>query len=278
MKVAQPGAHAPEPCRVNRQAGILVTPVVRLYPWPPVVQFLIFVTLKDVPMQRQMICVCLAVAFGIAAVPRAADEADWKPLFDGKSLAGWTQKGGKARYRVEGNEIIGSSVPNTGNSFLCTEQEYGDFVLEIEFEVDPKLNSGIQIRSHCFDEPKEVQHDGKAIKIPAGRVHGYQVEIDPSERAWSGGIYDEGRRGWLNDLKENEPARKAFLQGEWNKFRIECQGESIKTWINDVPAADLKDGMTPKGFIALQVHGVGDNPQPLEVRWRNIRIKPLSAA
>ena len=108
--------------------------------------------------------------------------------------------------------------------------------------------------------------------IPAGRVHGYQVEIDPSDRAWTAGIYDEGRRGWLNDLANNEPARKAFKQGDWNKLRVECRGDSIKTWLNGVPAADLHDDMTPKGFIALQVHGVGARTEPLEVRWRNIRI------
>ena len=170
-------------------------------------------------------------------------------------------------------------MPNTGNSFLCTEKDYGDFVLELEFKVDPALNSGVQIRSQCFDEPKEFEKDGKKSKIPAGRVHGYQVEIDPLERAWSGGIYDEGRRGWLNDLKNNDAgAAQAFKQNEWNKFRIECRGDSIKTWINGVPAADLKDGMTPRGFIALQVHGVGDRTEPLEVRWRNIRLRELSGS
>jgi hypothetical protein len=208
-----------------------------------------------------------------AAAP--ADDSEWKPLFDGQTLSGWKQRGGKAKYAVDGDEIVGTSVPRTGNSFLCTERDYGDFVLELGFKVHPKLNSGIQIRSQCFDEDREVEIAGKKYKFPAGRVHGYQVEIDPLERAWSGGIYDEGRRGWLNDLKGNEPARKAFRQNEWNKFRIECVGDSIKTWINDVPAADLKDGVTPKGFIALQVHGVGDNADPMEVRWRKIRIKTL---
>jgi hypothetical protein len=208
-----------------------------------------------------------------AAAP--ADDSEWKPLFDGKTLSGWKQRGGKAKYAVDGDEIVGTSVPKTANSFLCTERDYGDFVLELEFKVHPKLNSGIQIRSQCFDEDREVEIAGKKYKFPAGRAHGYQVEIDPLERAWSGGIYDEGRRGWLNDLKGNEPARKAFRQNEWNKFRIDCTGDSIKTWINDVPAADLKDGVTPKGFIALQVHGVGDNADPMEVRWRKIRIKTL---
>jgi hypothetical protein len=202
--------------------------------------------------------------------------AEWQALFDGKSLDGWTQRGGAARYAVEDGVIVGTSVPNTGNSFLCTTRDYGDFILELEFKVDPNLNSGVQIRSHSFDKTTTATRDGKPVIIPAGRVHGYQVEIDPSDRAWSGGIYDEGRRGWLNDLTENEPARKAFRPGEWNKFRVECRGDSIKTWINDIPAADLTDDMTPSGFIALQVHGVGKAADPRQVRWRNIRLQELA--
>jgi hypothetical protein len=211
---------------------------------------------------------------GVAADTRPT-EGDWVNLFNGKDLEGWVPRGGKAKYRVEDGQIVGRTVPTTGNSFLCTRKDYGDFILELEFKVQAPLNSGVQIRSQCFDENKTVEVGGKKIKIPAGRVHGYQVEIDPSERAWTGGIYDEGRRGWLNDLKKNEAARKAFKQGEWNKFRIECRGDSIKTWLNGVAAADLKDAVTPSGFIALQVHGVGKKDEPLDVRFRNLRIKEL---
>jgi hypothetical protein len=212
-----------------------------------------------------------ALSFSLAA---SADDA-WTPLFNGKNLDGWVQRGGKAKYRVEDGQVVGTCVPNTGNSFLCTKRAYADFILELEFKVNPKLNSGVQIRSHCFDKKTMVESKGKKMTIPANRVHGYQVEIDPSARAWTGGIYDEGRRGWLNDLKNNEPARKAFKQNEWNQFRIECRGDSIKTWLNGVAAADLKDSMTPTGFIALQVHGVGKEEEPREVRFRNLRIKEL---
>jgi hypothetical protein len=199
----------------------------------------------------------------------------WTPLFNGKDLDGWVQRGGKADYKVEDGAIVGRSVPHTPNSFLCTAKDYGDFVLELEFKVHPALNSGVQIRSQCFDEPKTLELGGKKINVAAGRVHGYQVEIDPAARAWSGGIYDEGRRGWLADLKDNEAARKAFKGGEWNAFKVECKGDAIKTWINGVPAADLKDAVTPSGFIALQVHGVGAKTDVLDIRWRNIRIKEL---
>ena len=222
------------------------------------------------------------VALSIAASAAAGADSTFRPLFDGKTLEGWTQHGGKAKYTVEDGVIVGTAVPNTANSFLCTDREYGDFELELEFNVAPGMNSGVQIRSQVFAEAKEITFpDGmggtKSRKLEADRVHGYQVEIDPSGRAWTGGIYDEARRGWLNDLKDNEAARKAFQQNEWNRFRILCRGDHIQTWINGVPAADLHDGLTPKGLIALQVHGIGERhpDPPLQVRWRNVRIREL---
>jgi hypothetical protein len=217
-----------------------------------------------------------ACALAFTAHSPAADEGFTK-LFDGKTLDGWEQHSGTAEYRVEDGAVVGKTVPNTGNSFLCTKKKYGDFILELEFKVAPKMNSGVQFRSEINAEEKTIEIAGKPKNLPADRVFGYQYEIDPSDRSYSGGVYDEGRRGWLNDLKENEPARKAFKQGEWNAARIECRGESIKTWINGVPAADFKDGMTKEGVIALQVHGIGKNVEKVgeEVRWRNIRIKEL---
>ncbi len=212
----------------------------------------------------------------IPTTPMDESQEGFIPLFNGKDLTGWVQRGGKAKYRVEDDAIVGTTVPNTTNTFLCTTKDYGDFILELEFKVNPKMNSGVQIRSHVFDEEKKYEWNGKEIKVAAGRVHGYQVEIDPSSRAWTAGIYDEGRRGWLYDLKDNPPAQKAFKQGEWNKVHVECKGDTIRTWLNGVPASDLKDGMTPSGFIALQVHAVGkDVTEPEEVAWKNIRIKEL---
>ncbi len=198
-------------------------------------------------------------------------------LFDGKSLTGWEQHSGTAEYRVENGTIIGKTVPNTGNSFLCTDRKYANFILEVDFKVDPSMNSGIQFRSNYYTQETEVEIAGKKKKFPADRVHGYQFEIDPSPRAYTGGVYDEGRRGWLFDLKNNEAARKAFKQGDWNTARIECRGDSIKTFINGVPAADFKDDLTAEGVIALQVHGVGKKTEAIgkEVMWKNIRIQEL---
>lgn len=201
-----------------------------------------------------------------------ADPIEWVSLFDGKSLDGWTQRGGSAPYRIEDGAIVGTTVPGreengkmvsgAPNSFLCTDRVYGDFNLELEFKVDRGMNSGVQIRSNSYPG----YHDS--------RVHGYQVEIDPSDRAWTGGIYDEARRAWLYKLEGDAraEARKAFKQDEWNAFRIEAHGDRIKTWVNGVPVADLNDTMTLRGFIALQVHG-SKAKETKEIRWRSIRIQ-----
>ena len=146
---------------------------------------------RDRPMQRHLdprrrLAVACVAAAGPLLLPAPAlpadkaGEAGWVSLFNGKNLDGWVQRGGgKAKYRAEDGQIVGTTVPNTANSFLCTDKDYGDFILELEFKVDPGLNSGVQIRSHCFDEHDDGRGGGKTIKIPAGRVHGYQVEIDP---------------------------------------------------------------------------------------------------
>ena len=235
-------------------------------------------------MRFRSLSVILGICFAVSCSQLSVADEGFVKLFDGKSLDGWIQRGGEAKYTIEGNEIVGTSVPDTPNSFLCTKKHYGNFILELEFKVDDSLNSGVQIRSHEAEKPMEVvtrTSKGTLRKktIPVGRVHGYQVEIDPSDRAWSGGIYDEGRRGWLNNLEgeEHEEARNAFKNGAWNHFRVEAIGDSIKTWINEVPAADLHDDMTPSGFIALQVHGVGKNKANVgkQVRWRNIKLKEV---
>lgn len=203
---------------------------------------------------------------------RAAEEL--QPLFNGRNLEGWVQRGGKATYAVEDGVIVGTTILKTPNSFLCTQREYGDFILELEVRADEGLNSGIQIRSQCFDEPTPFFWEGKTNTISAGRVHGYQVEVDHRpERRWSGGIYDEGRRGWLFPLGTNSPAGQAYKFGEWNHFRIVCNGPSIKTWVNGVSAADLWDAQTLKGFIGLQVHSA--KQAGLQVRFRNIRLQDL---
>ena len=193
-------------------------------------------------------------------------------LFNGKDLSGWKQLNGKAKYEVKNGEIIGTTVLNEPNSFLATDKIYGDFIFEVDFKVDSTMNSGIQFRSEIKDANDHCNVTDKHTPL---RVHGYQMEIDPSSRAWSGGIYDEARRGWLYSLENNPAAKTAFKNNQWNHYRLECIGNSIRTWVNGVACAHLIDEMTPAGFIALQVHAIGNDKKEegKEIRWKNIRIQ-----
>ncbi|MBX2818509.1 MAG: DUF1080 domain-containing protein [Rhodothermaceae bacterium] len=194
--------------------------------------------------------------------PPPTDENGWVDLFNGKDLDNWIQRNGEAPYHIEGDMIVGTTIMDTPNSFLCTKENYGDFILEYDVIVDPLINSGVQIRSNSMESYRN------------GRVHGYQVELDPSSRAWTAGIYDEARRGWLYSLSRNKAAQKAFKQGTWNTIRVEAVGSSIRTWINGVMASNLVDDMTAEGFIALQVHSIGNEEMAgKKIMWRNIRIK-----
>jgi hypothetical protein len=187
----------------------------------------------------------------------------WQPLFNGKDLTGWKEVNGTAPFTVEGDTIVGTTVAGSPNSFLATEQVFGDFIFECEVkqEVAP-TNSGIMFRALSKADYKD------------GRVHGYQLEIDPSARAWTGGIYDEARRGWFFPGDLNPATQKTYVFGEWNRLRIEAIGTSLRTWVNGQPVAHVIDAMTPRGFIGLQVHSVsGAEAAGRRIIWRNLRIQ-----
>jgi hypothetical protein len=206
----------------------------------------------------------LAAILGLAILLSAQETAkpnDWVDLFDGKTLKGWTLLNGTAKYDIEGDTIVGTTVKGSPNSFLCTDRFYGDFELQFETKLlDNQLNSGVQIRSHSYPTYRK------------NRVHGYQVEVSTNGNA--GFIYDEARRRWLSKDRKDKAKRAAFKRGEWNRYRVVCKGSSIRTWINDILIADLDDSLTASGFISLQVHSVGGDPK-WRVAWRNIRLREI---
>lgn len=222
-----------------------------------------------------LVAVCLVLAACQSAPVRSSGEGGWVSLFDGRTLNGWTQKNGTATYRVEDGAIVGRTAEGSPNSFLTTNRTYGNFELEFEVMVDPRLNSGVQIRS----KTKE-QASGTAGDDQAGRVYGPQVEIESSGANGSeaGFVYGEAAGGWLTPENRLVPHR-AFRNGEWNRYRIVAQGPRIQTFINGQPIEDLThQGIYqthPEGFIGLQVHSIARGQGPYEVRWRNLRIREL---
>ena len=193
-----------------------------------------------------------------ATTPRAP----WRDITPKPGLAGYHSTGGNAVYDVIGGELIGRATPGKTNSWLVSDATYGDYIMEFDAKTDPLLNSGMMVRGQSRPDYRN------------GVVHGYQTEIDPSPRAWSGGMYDEQRRQWLYSLGRNEAARRTFRSGDWNHYRIEAIGNRLRTWINGVPATDTVDDTDARGFIAFQVHAIPDEQarKGPEARFRAVRI------
>ncbi len=215
----------------------------------------------------------IALVLSCYATAAFADEG-WVSLFDGKTLDGWKVNGGVASYKVEGGVIVGTTVEGSPNTFLC-KGNYKDFVLELEVKCDPRLNSGVQVRSHVYEKDTPQESNPKKVR-KAGTVYGPQCETAESAKGVSGNFWDEARRTrWLDDFAEKPAARSAFKDDDWNRYKIAVQGNRYRSWVNGVAAADFTDDLDKSGFIGLQVHGIAKGQGPYQVRWRNVRIRQL---
>jgi hypothetical protein len=208
----------------------------------------------------------------------ATAEEGFTPLFNGKDLTGWKVVNGDGKFTVDGDCIVGTGENVKNNTFLRTEKTYKNFDFKFEMKFEALTgNSGMMFRG--------LQKEGDD-----GRVHGYQCEHDNGKaRAWTAGLYDEARRGWLFPQKTDKKSApellaksKAFTEqgqkimrwDDWNQIRIRCEGKHIQIWLNGEVRVDYKDEgaeFTPEGFFALQVH----SGKSCNVRWRNIMIKEL---
>ena len=219
------------------------------------------------------------MAASVSMFVSTANAAEWTSLFNGKDIKGWEKKGGEASYQVEDGCIVGTTKPNTPNTFLCPPKSYSNFELTFEVKCDPALNSGVQIRSiSSADEiPAGLSEKdaAKAKKKADGKsLFGPQVEIAANGNA--AGVWFEGVGGWLLAPKP-EVTNKAYKNDGWNKYRVLAKGETIQVWVNGTLISDGKDTRThfTKGRLGFQVHGVGQKTEPLSVRWKNIMIREV---
>ena len=211
-----------------------------------------------------LIALVLAVISARAQSPAAAP---WVSLFNGQDYTGWKLVGptNLASAGIEDGAMLLRQRTNTvEHTFVTSTEKYGDFILELDLKDDPGFNSGILLR--CL----EATADAKV------RLNGYQVKVDNTTRAWTGGVFDDFGDSWrwLHDLADNEAGRTAFKLGEWAHFRIECIGDTIKVWVNGVPTSHLVDEKYREGKIAFKIHSLGDRPNDTSnvIRFKNIRI------
>ena len=246
---------------------------------------------------RQATALAAVATFASVALPLASPTAlgqavglddsfapsAWTDLFDHRSIKGWVVRG-PAKFEVVDGVLVGHAAASSTNSFLCTEASYDDFVLEVEFRCDAPLNSGVQVHG----------------EFVAGRVQGHQVEIDADVargRLWSGGIYDEGRKGWLDPADGEMGARGGAFseQGRrianaltndrkrdgWSWLHVVARGGELTAWLDGELRGHVRDAAPEHGFVALQVHSVDEKTLraapdgALAVRFRTVRIHPL---
>lgn len=193
------------------------------------------------------------------------DETPWKSIFNAVDFEGWTVIGDHAKAWVEDSAFVCHRVMNTSeHTFIRSNEKYGDFILELDNKIDSTFNSGILFR--CIDVP-----DTSAVCI-----YGYQVKIDPAPRKWTGGIFEDYGSSWhwLYSLEEDERAREAYTIGQWNHFRIEAIGNSLKVWVNDIPTCNLINSHYDKGYIAFKIHSLRDLPEMEKSKgyFKNVRI------
>jgi hypothetical protein len=208
-------------------------------------------------------------------------------IFNGSNLDGWVNYGG-GKFYVEDQCIVAEAINGIPNTFLHTEKKYQNFELEFDVKLDTVLNSGVQIRSNIYQKDTQTirwggrfdENGDKMIirkKRSAGRFWGYQIEIDPTSRAWSGAIYEEAGRGFLHTPGINQEVKSALKPLEWNHFRVRVKDHHIQSWVNGVMVGDVYDDLTDNGYIALQLHGIGKNKLKAnkKIRWKNLSLKEL---
>jgi len=244
---------------------------------------------KGDKMRRLPIVLILAVlVVGCKTIEKRTNEKiemdtndGWVDLFDGESFHGWRLRGGDADIYIEDGMIINNAIMGSPSTILATEKYYDDFILTFEVKTVGVINSGMNFRGHVWEKDTEVESVSGSLKTStklreAGTMWAYQAEVDATDRAWTGGLYEGGNRGWLVPLNNNEPARKAYKRGDWNSLKVKAQGNHIQIWINGVLAVDTTDDNSSTGFIGMQNHGVSRENQPgMKTMWRNIRIKEL---
>jgi hypothetical protein len=211
-------------------------------------------------MKKPVSILLLAALAGCSSID--AKDKGMVALFDGKTLTGWKNPYSHGEASVVDGEI---HLVADKKFFLCTEKTYADFIFEGEIKMpEGKANSGFMFRCH----------------VEPNKVFGYQAEVDTEARAWSGGLYDEGRRGWLNPLKPNdspsadayrEKTKGSFKRNDWNKYKIKAEGTHLQIWVNDVLCTDYTDDVDASGYIAIQHHGEDGQIY----KFRNLRIKEL---
>lgn len=199
----------------------------------------------------------------VAALAGADETEEFKPLFDGKTLTGWVVKSEKPVPEDTWTIKDGVLTAKPENSWLCTKEMYGDFVLRLEWRVPLNGNSGVFVRVPELKTGENPWEKGIEIQILDDKGDQYAGKLKPYQ--YAGSIYGA--------VQADNSTYKGV--GEWNSYEITCQRELVKVVMNgqlvsqaDVDELEVLKSRPKQGFIGLQNHGTG-------IEFRNIQIKVL---
>jgi hypothetical protein len=212
---------------------------------------------------RPLLCALYVAAGAVVAAtpPREAGgaDADWRPLFDGRSLAGWRASDTDGSFSVEDGAIV-TRGPRSHLFYVGDVEghDFRSFELKLEVQTEPGANSGVYFHT-------AFQETGWPEK-------GYEAQVNNSHEDWrrTGSLYA------VEDAKET-----LVRDGEWWEYSIRVEGRRIVLAVNGKPTVDYTE---PEGFVreeqpgrvlssgtfALQCH----DPKSI-VRFRHIRVRPL---
>ena len=186
----------------------------------------------------------------------------FRQLFNGKDLTGWTPRGGECTFDVQDECIVGTCVPGSNSTYLCTDASFKNFVFTCDMKWEVDCNSGVMFRAQMKESKKR-----ETVFGPQAEMEGFS-----KDRGWSGGIYGQSCGGYFYPvwLEAHEEARHALKKDEWNRVTVSAQGNVVKTWVNGIPVAHwVDDGSYPEGFFGLQIHKGNAG----KVWFRNLSVK-----
>lgn len=174
------------------------------------------------------------------------DEPGWTTLFDGKSLSGWSQEQ-RAKWRVAGGVLIGDAGDD---GWLRSDQQFGNFLLRIDFRNQPKGNSGIFLRATRTSN----------LSDPSNPSGSYELQIYNEDDKWPTGTIE-------NFMQRLVPVNPA--PNQWHSYQVEAQGDHLTASLDGTRVLDGHDSKFKRGAIGLQHHK--DN----KIEFRNISVKRL---
>jgi hypothetical protein len=186
-------------------------------------------------------------------------EGQWRPLFDGQTLAGW-KEWGEEKWTVEDGAIVGRSGPKKSEGYLATKQTWKDFHVRGAFKMLGEGNFGLFYHSTIT-----LRDDGYPV------IAGVQGEVEPGYPSKTGWLYESYKRGWLTEPDPKTAAALALRRGEWNEIEIRSQDKHVTTWVNGVRAMDFEDPAPNlfEGSFALQLHTGGVDG----ITWKDLYVK-----